>query len=240
VEQSSLDTWFEKIPLYARPEESISYYNKGEIVGVLLDILIRDRTDNKASLDDAMRSLNEEYARQGRYYNESEGLRAVMEEVIRRKAPAADADLSDFFARYISGVDEIPYADFLARAGWSIRDTSQRRAALGFSLARDNSGAASVLFVDRDSAAGDAGLKDGDILLALNGEAFPRSPERWLRDHEPDERVTLKIQRGGEQREISFPLGRQTDALFQISEIPAPTEKQRRIRDGILRGVTTP
>ncbi|HEX4642789.1 MAG TPA: hypothetical protein VH161_04955, partial [Candidatus Acidoferrales bacterium] len=111
VEQASLDTWFEKIPLYARPEESISYYNKGEIVGVLLDILIRDRTDNKASLDDAMRSLNEEYARQGRYYNESEGLRAVMEEVIRRKAPAADANLSDFFARYISGVDEIPYAD---------------------------------------------------------------------------------------------------------------------------------
>jgi len=240
VEQASLDAWFDKSPLYARPEESISYYNKGEIVGVLLDILIRDRTDNKAGLDDVLRALNEEYARQGRFYNESEGLRAVMEEVIRRKAPSADSDLSDFFARYISGVDEIPYADFLARAGWSIRDTSPRRATLGFTLTRDNAGSASVLSVDRDSAAGDAGLKEGDILLALNGEPFPRSPERWLRDHQPDERVTLRVARGGEQRDVSFSLDRQSDALFQISELPAPTEKQRRIRDGILRGVTTP
>ena len=44
VEQSSLDAWYDKYPLYNRPEESISYYNKGQIVGVLLDILIRDRS----------------------------------------------------------------------------------------------------------------------------------------------------------------------------------------------------
>ena len=62
VEQSSLDAWYEKYPLYTRPEESISYYNKGQIVGVLLDILIRDRTDNRASLDDVLRTLNDEYA----------------------------------------------------------------------------------------------------------------------------------------------------------------------------------
>ena len=62
AEQSSLDAWYEKYPLYTRPEESISYYNKGQILGVLLDILIRDRTDNRASLDDVLRALNDEYA----------------------------------------------------------------------------------------------------------------------------------------------------------------------------------
>ncbi len=103
VEQSSLDAWYEKYPLYTRPEESISYYNKGQIVGVLLDLLIRDRTDNRASLDDVLRALNEEYAKAGRFYDESEGLRAVMEEVIRKKAPAADADLSDFFSATFQG-----------------------------------------------------------------------------------------------------------------------------------------
>jgi predicted metalloprotease with PDZ domain len=240
VEQSSLDTWFEKYPLYTRPEESISYYNKGQIVGVMLDILIRDRTDNRAGLDDVLRTLNDEYAKQGRFYDDSNGLRAAMEEVIRHKSPSADADLSDFFRRYISGVDEIPYADFLGRAGLAIRDSSQRRATLGFSTARDSAVPASVLSVDRESGAGDAGLKDGDVLLMLNGEAFPRSPDRWLKDHQPDERVTLKSQRGGEVREMSFSLGRQTDAVYQISELGSPTEKQRRIREGILRGVTTP
>jgi predicted metalloprotease with PDZ domain len=240
VEQSSLDAWYEKYPLYTRPEESISYYNKGQIVGVLLDILIRDRTDNRAGLDDVLRALNEEYAKAGRFYKDSDGLRAAMEEVIREKAPSADADLSDFFTRYLSGSDEIPYSDFLGRAGWTLHDTSQRRAALGFSINRDGGASPTVASVDRDSGAGGAGLKEGDVLLGLNGESFPRAPERWLRNHQPDEVVTVKIQRGREERDFSFPLGRQTDAAYQIAEIPSPTERQRRIREGILRGVTTP
>jgi predicted metalloprotease with PDZ domain len=226
--------------MYTRPEESISYYDKGQIVGVMLDILIRDRTDNRAGLDDVMRALNQEYAKAGRFYNESEGLRDVMENVIRKRAPMADADLGDFFRRYISGTDEIPYADFLARAGLTIRDTTQHRANFGFTTSRDNAAATTVASVDRESAASEAGLKEGDALITLNGEAFPRAVDRWLRDHQPDERVTLKVRRGGEEREISFPLGRQTDAAYQISEIASPTERQRRIREGILRGVTTP
>jgi predicted metalloprotease with PDZ domain len=240
VEQSSLDAWYEKYPLYTRPEESISYYNKGQIVGVLLDILIRDRTDNRAGLDDVLRALNVEYAKAGRFYNDSEGLRAAMEEVIRKKAPSTDADLGDFFKQYISGFEEIPYADFLGRAGWTIRDTSQHRAVLGFSFSRENGVSPKIASVDRESAAGEAGLQEGDVLLALNGASIPRTPERWLRDHQPGERITVKVQRGGEERDFSFPLGRQTDAAYQILEITSPTERQRRIRDGILRGVTTP
>lgn len=240
VEQSSLDAWYEKYSLYMRPEESISYYDKGQIVGILLDILIRDRTDNRAGLDDVLRALNEEYAKAGRFYNDSEGLRLAMEDVIRTRAPSADADLTDFFKRYVSGSDEIPYADFLGRAGWTLRDTSQHRAALGFAVNRDNANSASIASVDRESGASEAGLKEGDILISLNGEPFPRAPERWLRDHQPEERVTVKVRRGGEEGQFSFPLGRQTDAAYQISEITPPTEKQRRIRDGILRGVTTP
>ena len=240
VEQSSLDAWYEKYPLYMRPEESISYYNKGQIVGVLLDILIRDRTENRAGLDDVLRALNEEYAKAGRFYNDSEGLRAAMEDVIRKKTPAADADLADFFKRYVSGSDEIPYADFLGRAGWALRDISQHRAALGFSVNRDNASSATIAYVDREGGASEAGLKEGDVLIALNGEPFPRAPERWLRDHQPDERVTVKVQRGKEEKEFSFPLGRQTDASYQITEIATPTERQRRLREGILHGVTTP
>ena len=240
VEQSSLDAWYEKYSLYTRPEESISYYNKGQIVGVLLDILIRDRTDNRASLDDVLRALNDDYAKAGRFYNESEGLRAAMEEVIRKKAPSADADLRDFFTRYISGSEEIPYSDFLERAGWNLRDTSQHRAALGFSTNRDNGTSPTIASVDREGGASEAGLQEGDVLIALNGESVPRSLERWLRDHQPGERITLKVQRGGEVRDFSFPLGRQAEAAYQITEIASPTERQRRIRDGILRGVTTP
>jgi predicted metalloprotease with PDZ domain len=240
AEQSSLDAWFEKYPLYTRPEESVSYYNKGQLLGVTLDILIRDRTGNQASLDDVLRALNVEYAQRGRYYNESEDLRAVSEDVIRRKSPAADADLGDFFRRYVSGTEEIPFADFLGRAGLAIRDTGQRRAAFGFAINREGGGPATVDSLELESAAERAGLKDGDILLALDGEAVPRSPERWLRDHQPEERVTVKVRRSGGEMELSFALGRQSDAIYQIAEIPEANEKQRRIRNGILHGVSDP
>jgi predicted metalloprotease with PDZ domain len=240
VEQSSLDAWYEKYPLYTRAEGSISYYNKGQIAGVLLDLLIRDRTDNRGSLDDVLRALNDEYAKAGRFYNDSEGLRAVMESVIRKKAPTADSDLEEFFRRYISGTDEIPYTEFLAKAGWTLRDTSQRRATLGFSISRSTGTSSSIASVDRESGASEAGLNEGDTLITLNGETFPRSPDRWLRDHQPEERVIVKVRRGSEERDFSFPLGRQTEAVYQIADAPSATEKQRRIRDGILRGVTTP
>jgi predicted metalloprotease with PDZ domain len=239
VEQSSLDSWFEKYPLYNRPEESISYYNKGQILGVLLDIIIRDRSDNRASMDDVLRALNEEYAKAGRFYHESDGLRAVMEEVIRKKDPGAISDLSDFFARYVAGTDEIPYSDFLSFAGLTLRE-GQRRAAFGFAISREAGSNPTIGAVDRDSGASEAGLKEGDVLTQLNGETFPRVPERWLRDHQPDERVTVKIQRGGEAMDFSFPLSRLTDSTYQITEIASPTERQRRIRNGILRGITTP
>jgi len=49
--------------------------------------------------------------------------------------------------------------------------------------------------VDPDSAAGRAGVKDGDVLLSLDGDAFPRSPDRWLRDHQPEEHATVMVRR---------------------------------------------
>ena len=84
AEESSLDTWFDKYALYNRPEFSISYYNKGQLLGVALDILIRDATDNRASLDDVMRRMNQEYAERGRYYDDSAGVERAVEEVIAR------------------------------------------------------------------------------------------------------------------------------------------------------------
>ncbi len=110
AEEASLDAWFEIYPLYRQPQFSISYYNKGQILGVLLDILVRDATDNRRSLDDVLRRLHEEYERHGRYYDDSEGIRAVAEEV-------GGAHFANFFARYVAGTDALPYEDILRRAG---------------------------------------------------------------------------------------------------------------------------
>ena len=150
AEESSLDTWLDKYSLYNRPEFSISYYNKGQLLGVALDILIRDATDNRASLDDVMRRMNREYAERGRYYDDSAGVERAVEEVVRdetvREAkpgsasgtepnaevnaarPAVSTDFGDFFKRYVSGTDEMPFADLLGRAGLTLGMLSQSKA----------------------------------------------------------------------------------------------------------------
>jgi predicted metalloprotease with PDZ domain len=236
AEQSSLDAWLEKYPLYNRPEDSVSYYNKGQLLGVLLDIVIRDRTDNRASLDELLRYLNKEYAERGRFYQGSEGLREAAQEVIHRAAPAASADLTQFFASYVRGTTEIPFAEFLERAGWSLKKLGPQRATLGFAIDR-SSGSPSVGEIEPGSGAEQAGLLEGDLLLELNGEEVPQSPDAWLRNHRPGERITVKVRHDGEEKTMSFALG-QSEPAYQVVEIPAPTDKQRRIREGILRGTT--
>ena len=117
AEESSLDAWFEGFPEYAEPARSISYYNKGQILGVMLDLAIRDATDNRKSLDDVLRLMNDKYAHQGKFYADSEGIRSAIEEI-------SGKDFQDFFARYISGTDEIPYNKFLSIVGLTLESRS--------------------------------------------------------------------------------------------------------------------
>ena len=127
VEESSLDTWFDRYQIYGQPAFSISYYNKGQLDGLLLDILIRDATDNRRSLDDVMRALNNDFAKKHRFYNDSADIEAVAENV-------AQANFKDFFARYVSGTDELPYADTLAKAGLRVSETRNANGDVGFTI----------------------------------------------------------------------------------------------------------
>ena len=231
VEEASLDAWLEKYSLYRGPEFSVSYYNKGQLIGVLLDILIRDATDNRASLDNVLRALNENFARRGRFFRDSADIRAAAEEVAGR-------NLQEFFARYVAGTDELPSAEYLARAGLVLKSLGRSRAEFGFWAGRGPDGASVATAIDPGSPAERAGLREGDVLVELNGGAFPRHPDRWLREHRPGETVRLRIRRDGLEREVSFGLGERQEHMYQIEEEAKPTAKQRRILEGLLRGTT--
>ena len=231
VEESSLDAWLEKYDYYRRPDVSISYYNKGQILGVMLDLAIRDATNNQKSLDDVLRALNEQFARRGRFYNDSADIRAVVEQV-------AGQSFERFFANYVAGTLDIPYGKFLAAAGLGVKVKSQTVGALGFEAERSPDGGVVVSEVSPGGNAEAAGVRQGDLLLDLNGGAFPRNPNRWQRDHKPGETVRLRVRRGGEERTISFALSEAKEQTYEIEELPNANEKQQRIREGLLRGVT--
>ena len=231
VEQASLDAWMEKYSLYHRPDFSIRFYNKGQILGVLMDLAIRDVTENRKSLDDVLRALNEEFARRGRFYDDSAGIRAVVEEISGRS-------FEDFFRRYIAGTDELPANQFLRLAGLELKSSTQRFADIGFWLGLGPDRAWIVEEMEPGSPSEAAGVRAGDVLLELDGEAFPGNPVNWLREHSPGKTVHLRLRRGGSEREVSFALAAREERVFRIEELPQATEAQRRIRDGILNGAT--
>ena len=215
----------------ARPSAASSITTRGRLDGVMLDLAIRDATDNHKSLDDVMRRMNVEYAQAGKFYNDSEGIRRVVEEV-------AGQSFEDFFRRYVAGVDEIPYDKFLSAAGLELKIEAARTADLGFHVARAPAAGLAVGRIEQGSAAGAAGLRQGDVLLTFNGEPFGRNVGAWLREHSGGETVKLRIRRDGEELEISYALGSNDDHRYSISELPHPSDKQRRIRDGLLHGTT--
>jgi predicted metalloprotease with PDZ domain len=233
AEQSSLDAWLEKYSIYNRPQDSVSYYTKGQILGVLLDILIRDRSNNEKSLDDVLRAMNTEFARQNKPYRDSLDVQLTAERV-------AHTSFESFFQKYVSHAEPLPYAEMLPLAGLQLRITEHKRPSLGFSAERDFSGALTVHDIDSESAAAQAGLHAGDMIITWNGAEPPRSPERWVYSQKAGGSLRLAVRREEKEIALEFRLGQTSEEFYQVAEDGHAGEKARRIREGIVRGVTQP
>jgi predicted metalloprotease with PDZ domain len=231
AEQSSLDTWLDKYDYYNGPEFSVSYYTKGQVLGDLLDILIRDRTENAKSLDDVLRKMNEDFAKKGKTYRDSLDVRLTAEAV-------AGGSFEEFFRQYVANAEPLPYQSVLAKAGLLLQRQQIDRAELGFSVERDASGRSTVRIVEPGSPAERAGLLVGDEVRDFNGEGVPRRVEYWLRNKKPGDALKLKLLRNEQPVEISFALGGKSESIFAISEDPQASPKARAIREGLLHGTT--
>jgi len=233
AEQSSLDAWLEKSALYNQPQRSVSYYTKGQVLGVLLDILIRERTDNQKSLDDVLRTMNREFAKEGKFYRDSLDVRLTAEKV-------SGVSLEDFFAKYVSGAEPLPYAELLARAGLELHQREIIQAAMGFTAERDPNGPWTVRAVDADGPAAKSGLLVGDEIVRWNNGEAPRRLEHWLSQQKPGDVLRLRVRRDDKEKNIEIRLGDQRETFYQVAESSNAGDRARRIREGILRGSTDP
>jgi predicted metalloprotease with PDZ domain len=231
AEESSLDAWLEKYSLYNGPDYSVSYYTKGQVLGDLLDILIRDRTNNEKSLDDVLRGLNTDFAKQGKTYRDSLDIRLEAEKV-------AGGSFEDFFRDYVAAAEPLPYQKTLALAGLELRTVEHKRAVLGFTPDRESGGTVTVRAVDEGSPAAEAGLRSGDVIVNWNGGDVPRSLGRWVREHQSGEAVKVRVRREEKEQVLQFKLGEEKEVLYQVGEDSQAGEKARSIREGLLHGVT--
>ncbi|MGZ7041693.1 MAG: M61 family metallopeptidase [Thermoanaerobaculia bacterium] len=188
LSQASFDGWLQD-PAYMHDKANswISFYNKGEIVAALLDLAIRTRSER--SLDDVMRFLWGEYGATMRGLEENAIEKAV--------AFVSGYDFSDFFHRYVDGVEPLPYGQLFAQAGITFESTP-RQAGLG---ARFRTGDGGVVFesVVPGGGAMIAGILPGDELLAIDGVRVrsDKDVERLVRSPQRETKVELLTVRRG-------------------------------------------
>lgn len=230
LRDSSFDSWIK----FYRPDENannsrISYYAKGSLVGMLLDVEIRSKTNDEKSLDDVMRMLWKEYRETG--YTNDDFAAAV--------GKVCDESVKDWLEQVLDSTDELDYNPLLEWYGldWKPResdkdkDSASERTVFGNVYAgldlKADQGRAMVDKVTRDSPASMAGVLAGDELISFDG--FRITTEGWgerLNLYLPNDVCKCLVARRGKMVELTMRLAAQPENAWTLVRVAKPTEDQ--------------
>ncbi len=224
-EDGSLATWINEV----YDNSSQMYYPKGSLTGLLLDISIRNATDNKHSLDEVTRNLYTRFYKQGKGFHTVDLLALLTE--------AGMPDVSGFYQRYINGRDPFPYEQILPLAGIAVQHSSTTSIFLGVSFA----GVANVLadVVDGGPAqtaglqAGDTIVSVGDITVSPDKDWGPTFRSRYAGQPGP---VPVVVRRDGRTLTLNVTPGQRMVNEVTLSRMANPSAKAARIWQGIATG----
>ncbi len=217
---------------------SISYYPKGEILGLVLDLLIRGKTNGKASLDEVMRRMYDEFymkSPNATYYLRGRGYKN--EDFERMVSAVAGTDMSDFFKRYVRGVESPPYAEAFAYAGLRFVREQQQPVWVGIGADENDPNEFKVAVVRPGSPAADTGLEIGDVIKTFGG--IKLTPDNLLKTvgrYKPGDRVPVTLQRGRQTMRMSIVLGPPQTSTYRIEEMPNATPEAKAVRAAWLNG----
>jgi predicted metalloprotease with PDZ domain len=227
LEDASLNTW-----IHPKDGTGYSYYPKGSLAGFLLDIMIRDATDNARSLDTVMRELYQTTYKKGRGFTREDFWGSI------RKATGG-LSFDDFERMYVDGREPYPWDTALKTIG--LRLVPDSTPYIGVSTGTDAAGAVRIMQIQRDSPAEHAGVKIGDELLSIgdlavaDNEFGPKFRLRYA-GRATGTPLAIVVKRGTESVSLPGLLG-YTNNDPRLAEDPNATPKQVRLRNGILRGL---
>ena len=229
AEEASFDTW---IKYYRQDENSINsqidYYDKGQILGLLLDLEIRKLSHNQKSLDDVMRALYTEFFKKDRNYTPAD-FQKLCEQM-------AGASLEDFFSRFVRGREEHDYNRGLIAAGLRLDNSEAsdgvkavEKAYLGADLTQEGD-RLMVTRVLEGSPAYLQGLNTGDQIVAFDNMRVTKDFfDARLAEKRPGQLVSLTIFRFDDLSALPIKLGSMSDGVYRILPVDNPTEEQKRI-----------
>ncbi len=227
--ESSYDAW---IKAY-RPNENsnnstISYYNKGALVAMLLDLQIIKNSKGKHSLDDVMRYMYDTYYKaKKRGYTDAE-FKLGFEKF-------AGENLDGFYANYIYGLTELDYDRYLDYAGYKLvnewADTNEP--SLGVATANIN-GKIIVTAVSRNSAAWVDGINVNDELVTIDGNPV-KDMAAVLTGKQPGDKLVIAISRDGKPYTLPVLLLKRTQVRYHLESVANPTSDQLAVRKKWLK-----
>jgi predicted metalloprotease with PDZ domain len=226
VEEASFDSW---VKFYRQDENSInsqvSYYDKGALLGLLLDLEIRKASNGAKSLDDTMRALYTDFYKQERNYT-PEDFQKICEKI-------AGANLQQFFAKYVRGRDELDYNAALSVAGLWLDMNANPEVQQTPTFGADLSDVGDRLIVQRvyaGSPAYEQGLNAGDQIVAVNNMRADRQFfEARLAEKKPGDILNLTIFRADDLSTLIIKLGERAAPNYRIVAVATPTEQQKSV-----------
>lgn len=227
LSDASLDAWI-------APTDGSGglYYPKGGFVGFLLDILIRDASNNTHSLDQVMHTLYNQTYKRGRGFTPGDWWGEVSK-------AANGKSFAEFARRYVDGRETIPVDSLLALAALRVKSDTLREPRLGVSTGTDSSGVA-VTGVATNGAGAVAGLVAGDRLVAIgevaitSDSAFDAFRARY--NGTTATTLPLVIRRGTQTLTLQLPVRLVQRVQTVVSPLPSASEKALRIRSAIMHG----
>ena len=218
---------------------AISYYPKGELLGLVLDLMIRGKTNGQASLDDVLRRMYDELylkSPNASYYLRGRGYRT--EEFQNVAAELAGSDLGEFFRMYVRGVEVLPYDEALGYVGLRlVREQARDPYTAGLMLDALSPQALSIGNVLNGSAGEDAGLQRGDQILTIDGKKV--TSRDWLsrlNRYQQGDRVPMSFKRDRRTLQTTLVLGAPDRFEYRIEEKRDATAAQKALRAAWLKG----
>ncbi|MBP1647883.1 MAG: peptidase domain protein [Bacteroidetes bacterium] len=221
---------WEDISWYIWEEEIRQGLGVWLLPGWMIDLKIRDATDNRFSLDDVMRFLNTWYGDTGKGYPES-GLGAICSAV-------AQTDISSFFRNHISGYTPFPYEQLFGAAGLKWEKATSQVPSVGCDFFWSLKGHVKAIGVEEGGPAYIAGIRTGDKILTVNGMQYGNRQEiaKTKSQMHIGDTLVVTFLRGDVVSRATIIVASRSVVKSRIVEMEKPTERQLRIREGILKG----
>ncbi len=221
--ESSFDAWIR----YYRPNENsnnsqISYYDKGDAIGTVLDLSIIEVTKGEKHLDDVFRLLYDKY-----YLGLKRGF--TDQEFQDAVAQVAGRRYDDFFKNSVYGTKILDYATALGYAGLALSSAPLSTDGTLGAIFSNRTGKLLVTSVVRDGVAWTSGLNVNDEVLQINGAQPSEETVKTLVSGPVGTTIKLQVRRDGLPRDITLSMVPSIDLKYQIQLMPNPTAAQQKV-----------